>query len=378
MDEILLQKVKQLRAELHQCPEMSGREKQTKEIIKKFLYSNTSVEIVDCGKWFYAIHREDRAHSRTSKYSHGKEEQVDSILFRADMDAISGMNGKAYHGCGHDGHCSVVAGLAAALEGMQTGKNIYFLFQHGEENGVGAKECAMLIRKHEIDRVYGFHNVPGYKQNEILLIDGQFACASKGMTIELHGHRSHAAFPEDGVNPAYLIGQLVTQIPQIRKMPDYKGMLLSTIVHIEVGEKSFGISAGEGELSLTLRAEYEADLKLFEERILNIVEQGCEEKHMSYDVSYVDTFPDTTNDHELFEQALSICWHKYDYQVLDTPMRWSEDFGWYTKATKGLFVGIGVGENWPRLHTAEYEFNDEILETTIEFLCDVAKKGAEH
>ena len=378
MKQGLLQKVKKLRQELHQCPELSGCEKGTKEIIKKFLYSNTSVEIVDQGDWFYAIHREDRANSRTSKYYDGSEEQIDSILFRADMDAIAGTDGSAYHGCGHDGHCSVVAGLAAALDGVRTGKNIYFLFQHGEETGVGAKECMKLIQKRKISRVYGFHNVPGFQKNQILLIDGQFACASKGITIRLHGHQSHAAYPEDGINPAYLIGQLVTEIPKIRKQADYRGMVLSTIVHIEVGEKTFGISAGEGEISLTLRAEYETDRNLFEKRIMELVEQGCEEMGMSCEVSYVDTFPETANDHELFEQALRICWHKYDYQVLEVPMRWSDDFGWYAKAAKGLFVGIGDGEDWPGLHTLDYEFNDEILETAISFFVDLVKDNGRY
>ena len=152
-------------------------------------------------------------------------------------------------------------------------------------------------------------------------------------------------------------------------------MVLATIVHMEVGEKVFGISAGEGEISFTLRAEYEADLDLFEKRIMELVEQGCEDQGMGYEVTYVDTFPDTANDHELFEQALSICWYKYDYQVLETPMRWSEDFGWYTKAAKGLFVGIGAGEHWPGLHTLNYEFNDEILETAISFFDDLAKES---
>lgn len=373
MDQELLRRIKKLRQELHQCPELSGHENNTKEIIKKFLYANTSAEIVDRGSWFYAVHREDSTNSRTSKYYDGNEKHVESILFRADMDAIAGPDGKAFHGCGHDGHCSVVAGLAAALEGVRTGKNIYFLFQHGEENGTGAKECVSLIGKQKIDKVYGFHNIPGFAQNEILLIDGQFACASKGMTIRVHGHQSHAAYPEDGVNPAYLIGELVVHLKEIRRRSDYQGMVLSTIVHIEVGDKAFGIAAGEGEISLTLRAEYDEDLKKLEQRIMDVIEQGCEEQGMSYDISYVDEFPDTANDHELFEQALRICWHKYDYQELEVPMRWSEDFGWYTKAAKGLYVGIGAGESWPGLHTGQYEFNDEILETAVSFLEDIAK-----
>lgn len=46
-------------------------------------------------------------------------------------------------------------------------------------------------------------------------------------------------------------------------------------------------------------------------------------------------------------------------------MRWSEDFGWYLKNTSGMFFGIGVGENAAGLHTAEYEFNDDVINAAV-------------
>ena len=46
-------------------------------------------------------------------------------------------------------------------------------------------------------------------------------------------------------------------------------------------------------------------------------------------------------------------------------MRWSEDFGYYLRECKGAFFGMGDGEEYPQLHTAEYEFPDEIIEDAI-------------
>ena len=50
-------------------------------------------------------------------------------------------------------------------------------------------------------------------------------------------------------------------------------------------------------------------------------------------------------------------------QELSEPMRWSEDFGYYLRECEGAFFGIGDGEDHPQLHTEEYEFPDEIIES---------------
>ena len=47
------------------------------------------------------------------------------------------------------------------------------------------------------------------------------------------------------------------------------------------------------------------------------------------------------------------------------PFRWSEDFGYYLRVCKGAFFGVGDGEDYPQLHTSEFEFPDDIAETVL-------------
>ena len=54
--------------------------------------------------------------------------------------------------------------------------------------------------------------------------------------------------------------------------------------------------------------------------------------------------------------------------TLKAPMRWSEDFGYYLQQSKGAFFGIGDGEDHAQLHTEDFTFPDEILETAISLL----------
>ncbi len=52
--------------------------------------------------------------------------------------------------------------------------------------------------------------------------------------------------------------------------------------------------------------------------------------------------------------------------------RASEDFGHYLKECDGAMFYVGNGENWPALHTVEYDFNDRILETASRMFLQLA------
>ena len=55
------------------------------------------------------------------------------------------------------------------------------------------------------------------------------------------------------------------------------------------------------------------------------------------------------------------------------PEMWraSEDFGHYLKMCPGAMIYIGNGEEWPALHTAEYDFNDRILEKAVDLFVEL-------
>ena len=64
----------ELRHELHAHPELSNHEIWTKQHLIEFLKTHTNLEIVDRGRWFYAIY-----HSKVGRRN---------IAFRADFDAL--------------------------------------------------------------------------------------------------------------------------------------------------------------------------------------------------------------------------------------------------------------------------------------------------
>ncbi len=344
-----IEKYTALRHELHKNAELSGHEEKTMKILMDFLRENADCEIFPMNGWFYAVKK-------------GGEKR---IAFRADMDALpipensdcpyASLNPTVSHRCGHDGHSAALAAFACECESSNT---VYFIFQHAEETGEGARECAGLLKKEGIGEIYGFHNLPGYDLNKILYRYGTFACASMGLELSFKGRNSHAAYPENGVNPAFAIAEILLALDGLRR--DFTAMTLITVVGVEVGGKAYGTAAGDGVIRLTIRGELEDELLALKERILAL----CRERSVNMEFSYIihDPFPETRNHDDSVDKLKAAC---PDSEELPAPMRWSEDFGYYLKEVPGAFFGIGSGKDCPQLHTEDYDFPDKIVETAV-------------
>jgi amidohydrolase len=192
-----------LRHTLHAHAERSNQETKTRAIIKDFLKTQTDTRIEDRGSWLYAVHEEEGA--------------KETLVFRADHDAIVNSHGTVYHGCGHDGHTAMLAGCAQALSGQRLGKNIVYLFQPAEENGTGAALCTPLFSEYRVDAVYGLHNMPGVEKNLLLARPGTMQYASEGLTLDFLGKQSHASQPENGINPAFAVAKLMLALQPFHK-----------------------------------------------------------------------------------------------------------------------------------------------------------------
>ena len=226
-----LLKITDLRHELHMYPELSMQERETADRIKRFLTDNTHFRIVDRrfvsgdwftdnGGWFYAF-KEGR------KPGH-------KIAFRADMDAlpIAEDDALSYH--------------------KETDSDIYLIFQPGEETGRGALFCRELIREEGITQIFAFHNLGGYPEGSVVYRRGLTQPASEGLRISFEGKASHASAPEEGMNPSGVIARVILKAEELAQ-DQSDGMLLCTITGVSVGTGDFGISPGDGEITLESR-----------------------------------------------------------------------------------------------------------------------------
>lgn len=358
MDTNILEKAVSLRHELHAHPELSGAETWTKNRLMQFLRCNTRLSLVDRGAWFYAVH-------------HGGSARP-PIAFRADFDAIavdesidlpygSRFPGVA-HKCGHDGHSAVLCALAMEVDAAGSDRDVFFIFQHAEENGDGARECAPLVDEQHIAEVYGFHNMPGYPAGTVALRKGTMTCASAGMTIHFVGTPAHASLPETGRNPALAIADIVRLLPELVRPGRNRGLVLCTVIQIDVGEPAFGVAASEGRLLLTCRGHYEEELNALVECIEQRARELAARDGLAVDFAYRDVYPATVNSGEAVDRIVAACGTLgVSVQEMPEPMRSSEDIGHFFKRAPGALFLMGAGDR-PPIHTAGYDFLDDLIE----------------
>lgn len=355
-----------LRQALHQHPDLSGQEYATIQRIKAFLQFSPP------DQWI------EKSHSLAAIYRGESEGPV--VVLRADTDAlpIHETNTFAYtsqtagcmHACGHDGHSTILTGVAQQLQHLRplTG-SVVLLWQAEEETGQGAKK---ILDNREFqalkpDYIFGLHNIPGAPLHQIILRDGCFAASSVGMTVRLHGKTTHAAVPEQGRNPDQALAECIQLIHQIPKQPTIAHHpLQATIVHALLGEIAFGTAAGSAELRATLRTYSDSDMQALKNTCHSQLWEIADKHKLGFECGWTEYFPATIN----LPEANKIIYEASNALGLtivkaNDPFRWSEDFGWYTQKTKGALFGLGAGKDHPQLHNPDYDFPDELLETGI-------------
>lgn len=356
-----------LRHQLHSQPEISNREYNTAQTIVDFIQKYQPDEVIELGETGRAF------------VFNGVEEGKTTV-FRAELDAlpISEKSGVKYasnypgiaHACGHDGHMTILAGLAQEIANHPPQKGrVVLLFQPAEEVEQGARDVLNhpKFAALQTDYLFALHNVPGEEANTILLRRGSFSAASKGMTIKLMGKTSHAAEPENGTNPAIAISKISRELNDLlnnKKL--FKDLSLLTFIYIRMGEVSFGTSAGSGEMGITLRAFENHDMHLLTRKSEEIVKRIANEEGLECSINYHEEFPATVNSNTCVELIQMIAQqNNLNYKYLDKPFKWSEDFGYFSEKYATGFFGLGAGLHQPALHHPDYDFPDEIIETGL-------------
>lgn len=372
-------KITALRKDLHRNPEVSGNEKNTAKTIHRFISEFNPDEVI-------------KGLGRTGMaFIYKGEAEGPTLMFRCELDALpikeindfrhrSGKQGVS-HKCGHDGHMSIIAGIAATLGEKRPKKGrIILLFQPAEEIGEGANWILedKKFKNIEPDYIYALHNLPGYPSKEVIIRNGVFAAASKGMVIKLKGKTSHAGEPENGISPAKAVSHIIRKLEKLPEVHGFKDYTLVTVVHAKLGEIAFGTSPGYAEVRATLRAYLNEDIDKLSEQAEKMVRKIASEENLKVELEWVEEFSSTYNDEncvKTVEKAAKNTGASIAHP--EKPFNWSEDFGHFTKKYKGVLFGLGSGESHPKLHNPDYDFPDEIAETGIKIFLNIIEQHLE-
>lgn len=360
--------LKYIRKRLHRIAEVSGDEHQTAAFIAQELSALAPDRLITGlgGTGICATFK--------------GEQPGPHLLFRAELDALPITETNTFdhrsqhpgvsHKCGHDGHMAILLGLGRSLSKKKPlrGK-VSLLFQPAEENGEGAAAVLAdpVFAAIQPDRVYALHNIPGFPLGKVLIKSGSITAAVKSMIIRFYGKTSHAAEPEHGHNPAGILAGTITGIEKLMVRDTAReDFSLITPVHALLGEKAYGVSAGYAELHLTLRTWNSGQMEHLVSGMTDLLENECRDSSIYFDIEWTNVFEANSNDPELVEEWYRLAAkNKQQWQNLDVPFKWGEDFGYFTGRCKGVFFGLGAGEDCPALHNPDYDFPDELIEPGV-------------
>jgi amidohydrolase len=372
-----LKELIQLRQELHKHPEVSGNESKTSKRILDFLSKYKPNQVITNlgGNGILAIYK-------------GKEDGK-SILFRCELDAlpiqeINLFNYKSIyegvsHKCGHDGHMAILCGMAKRLHKNPLAKGtVMLLFQPAEEDGNGAKRV-LNDSKFDVlkpDFAFALHNLPGYKKHQIIVKENTFTCAVNSMIIKLEGKTSHAGEPENGINPALAIAEIIQVFnSKINNDVASKKYCLITPIYISMGEKAYGVSAGYGEIHFTVRSNSNAQMKSIESNLEQNVKEITSKFNLKTEINWMQSFQANENNVQAVNYIRNAASNlNLDILEKEQPFTFGEDFGIFTQHFKGAMLGLGSGKNTPSLHNPDYDFPDEIIQTGIQLFHQITKE----
>ena len=216
------------RRDIHQHPELGNREVRTSKIVADHLLS------LGLGV------RTGVAHTGVvGVLKGGRPGPV--VALRADMDALpvtereglpfaskvkaeyNGQQVGVMHACGHDAHTAILLGVARLLTALpdRPAGEVRFLFQPSEEsadaeNKSGAQRMIDDQALAGVDAVIALHVDSNLPSGQLSVGDGYTSANEDSFEIWLHGTGGHGAFPHQGIDPTFILAQLLNALHGIR------------------------------------------------------------------------------------------------------------------------------------------------------------------
>lgn len=319
-----------------------------------------------------------------------------SIGLRADLDALpitergsapyaSEIDG-AHHGCGHDGHSTMLVGAARALartDGLDG--TVQFIFQPAEETGRGAQAMIDdgLFDRFPMDAVFGLHNLPGLPMGYLATRTGVFTTFEDVFTIGVEGSGGHASAPERTVDPLVTGAETVLALQTIvaRAVPPADHAVVSVTEFVTDGTRNVipgkviirGDARGyDDHVSATIRTR-------MEQITAGVAAAHGACAHVEYQREFEPVVNTAAETHAATRAAEQI-----DGMTVDATadrMSFSEDFAQYLRHRPGCFAVLGNGTDNGHgrpLHHPAYDFNDAAIPYGIDYWCALVRGWLGH
>ena len=353
-----------IRRDLHAHPEIGFEEVRTSGIVAEKLKT-----------WGIEVHR-GLGGTGVVGVLRGKGPGDKRIGLRADMDALpmeentnlkwrSTIPGR-FHGCGHDGHTTMLLGTARYLaETRNFDGTVHFIFQPAEEGLGGARAMIKdgLFDKSPCDELYGLHNAPDLNHGEIAILPGPAMAGADFFDIRIHGYGAHGAMPErskDAVVIAMTLGQALQTIVSRNVEPQQAAVLSITQIH---SGTAYNVIPAEAHLCGTIRTFSDEVRALIRERMRTLCAGMAAAFQVEIEADIRDGFSVLVNQEEQSRVVAEVARTVVEPASVFTraqPKMGSEDFADMLQNIPGAYFWVGHDGSVP-VHNPGYILDDKIL-----------------
>lgn len=389
----ILPEITEIRHRLHRIPETRLEERETSKTIRE-LIAATRIELLEpyirtdvVGLlWGSSSGSPDKTGGPDKTGSRGGV----NVTLRCDIDAlpITEQSGKSWasehegraHSCGHDGHTAVLIGTLKVLDGLSElfDGSVRFVFQPGEEEAGGGRmmvERGLLDAEPRPSAVYALHGWPGIPVGTIAATPGAAMAAQDRFRITVRGRGGHGAVPHKAIDPivtaAQIVGGLQTIVSRSLE-PVAAGVISVCTIH---GGTTSNVIPDEVVMEGTTRYFDKKVQSMIRSRMKEVIQGICSSNGAEHRFEYNEGYIPLVNDPQkvgflerVVESYLGAkTWIPGLPQVMG-----AEDFAFYLSQVPGVFLRLGLGEDSPALHSAEFDFNDQAIEAGITIMSALA------
>jgi len=321
-----------------------------------------------------------------------------SIGLRADMDALPMIEENEFahrstkpelmHGCGHDGHVTILLAAARYLaESRDFDGTAYVIFQPGEEGFAGAKAMIEdgLFARFPADEVYALHNWPGLPAGKIGLNEGPMMAAADRVEITVGGRGGHGAHPHLTVDPVVTAAHIIIAAQSIvaRNVAPLDNAVLSLCAVHTGNLNAFSVVPREAKIAGTVRTFRPEVQEMVEERLTELVESTARAFGAEGRTLYERIYPATVNHAEQARFAGDVAELLVGKEnvIRDlAPSMGAEDFAFMLQEKPGCYVRLGQGGGPSNcfLHNSRYDFNDAVIPLGAAFFAALAERRMPH
>jgi len=306
----------------------------------------------------------------------GRRDNGRAIGLRADMDALHLEERNAFphrsahagkmHGCGHDGHTTMLLGAAKVLaERRDFEGRVHVIFQPAEENEGGGRVMVEegLFKRFPVEGVYGLHNFPGLALGRFAVRPGPMMASYDIFELILKGKGAHGGLPHQSIDPVVMSAQVVLALQSIAsRITDPVDSVVVSITQIQ-GGATWNVIPEDVTLRGTVRALQPEARDAVEPLMRRIAENTCAAQGGTLAMRYERRYPPVVNHGRETDIAVGAARRIAGESGVDPackPIMASEDFAFMLNARPGAYLLVGNGDTAP-VHNPHYDFNDALL-----------------